>query len=265
MKPMILAPVLAALVAASLWAAYGEEAIPAHVTMIDNDAQPASTPGPGEITSGIGALDYNFRSLFIELSEARAISRIVLQSDPGSQASGTSNRNLTAEALELYYSNDNVTFEKVTFRYGAPDKDTIVLDGFEVKAKYLKIHATCSKATAYAFVNYIRKMAPTFSEGSAQERVWGRPYLSDTKLAAVHGKIYHDLQDPLFQELLGDTPGPKRVLYWSGNVDDEAGRVRPWFRAQAKQFGYRYVFEEQLQETARHHLVAGGKTRPDLE
>lgn len=219
--------------------------IQATVTMIDGDTQPATTPGPGSIDGDV-ALDYNYRSIFVTLEEPTIVSNIILKSDPFLHA-GASNVNLTAGRLELYYSNDNVNFKKVNFKYSTPDNNTIVLDGLQGEAKYLKIHTTCDQGTNYKFVNNLKKMVPTFVP------------------PPLKGGNYYELEDPLFESLLSDVPGPNRVLDWAGNCDDELGRVRPWFRAHAKKFGYRYVFEEQLQEAARHNLVESGKRRPELD
>ncbi len=241
-----------------------EEKIIGHTTMIDGDTSPATTPGPGRIT-GVAAFDYNFRSVFVELAKAHTLARIVVKADPLSQGGMGCHQNLSAESLELYYSNDNVKFEKVDFRYSTLDKDTFVLDGFEVTARYFKIHTTCDRSTDYKFENVMNKIVPTFPPPPPDRQVWGRPYLSDSNLAAIHGKNYYDLPDPRFEELLGDGAGPQQVLYLAGNVGDELGRVRPWIRAHAKKFGYRYVFDEQLAEAVQHNLVAEGKTRPEFE
>jgi hypothetical protein len=51
-------------------AGQGQEAtIPGRVTLLDADATPAITPGPGGVSSGVVALDYNLRSLFVELRD----------------------------------------------------------------------------------------------------------------------------------------------------------------------------------------------------
>jgi len=122
-----------------------------------------------------------------------------------------------------------------------------VLEGFRVEARYLKIRAVCDRRTNYQFCNHLSRMVPTF----AAPRLEGTPY--------------YELEDPIFAALCGDVPAQRRVLYWSGNCDDELGRLRPWFRAYAKKFGHRYVFEEQLEEAAEHKLVCSGKRRPELD
>ena len=51
-------------------AGQGQEAtLPGRVTLLDADATPAITPGPGAVSSRVVALDYNLRSLFIELRD----------------------------------------------------------------------------------------------------------------------------------------------------------------------------------------------------
>lgn len=240
----------------------------ATVTMIDGDVTPAATPGPGNIDGGIVGLDYNYRSIFIALEEERVIGSVVLKSNPSTRDAKTGNENLTADKLELYSSNDNASFQKVNFKYRAPDNDTIILDGFQVKTKYLKIHATCDKASNYKFVNHLRKMVPAFVLPPAkwkQEQGEGRPYLGAGTDSSSLEQTYYEVEDPLFKTLLGDVPAPKHVLVWAGNCDDEIGRYRPAFRAYAKKFGYRYVFEEQLEETAGHNMLYQGKMTPWLE
>ena len=222
--------------------------VPATVTIIDMDTKPATTPGPGTITSGIVALDCNYRSIFVELQDEQTLSGIVLKSDPSSHTGKTGIANLNADTLGVYVSHDNVRFVNVEFQYTAPDDQTVVLSGFSVKARYLKVHSTCGPRTRYEFVNRLNRMIPTF-----------------TRPTVMRKNTYYKLNDPLFRPLLSDVPGPDRVLYWSGNCDDELGRIRPWFRAHALKFGYRYVFEEQLEETAKHNLVYGGKTQPAFE
>ena len=221
--------------------------IEATVTMIEGDTTPATTPGPGDITSGVVAFDYNHRSLFVALAERQTVSTIVLKCDPASHRPGTSNENLLPGKLQLFCSDDNVVFRKLDVACDAPDKDTVVLSGFSVGTRYLKLHAMCDKRTAYRFVNYLSRMLPSFR----------RPQMEASP--------YYELPDPLFEELLGDAPGPKRVLYWAGNCDDELSRLRPSLRANAKRFGHRYVFEEQLRETAAHRLVYSGKRMPWLQ
>ena len=73
---------------------------------------------------------------------------------------------------------------------------------------------------------------------------------------------WYELEDPLFEELQGSTPGPDKFLYWTSVCDDELGRLRPWLQANAKRFGFRYVFEEQLQEAVRYKLLCGGRITP---
>ena len=137
--------------------AESSEQIEAKITMMDGDAKPATTPGPGSVDQGKVAFDFNHRSIFIALEEPTAVSSIVLKSDSGIFADA-SNVNLTADRLEVYFSNDNVEFEKVSFGYHTPDNSTIVLDGLQGVAKYLKIHTTCGWTTPYRFVNQLGKM-----------------------------------------------------------------------------------------------------------
>lgn len=128
------------------------ESLKAETSIIDGDITPAVTPGPGAIKSDCirAAFDYNYRSLFVAFAEEQAIVKIILKEDPS--AGGKANQNLTADTLEIYLSNDNVEFEKVEFKYNAPDTDTIILDNITAKGRYWKVHTTCGPDTPYRFV-----------------------------------------------------------------------------------------------------------------
>ena len=54
---------------------------------------------------------------------------------------------------------------------------------------------------------------------------------------------YFQIEEPLFEELLGDEPGPDRVLYY-GYEDVLTDEV---YRPYAKKFGHRYVLHEQVE------------------
>lgn len=83
-------------------------------------------------------------------------------------------------------------------------------------------------------------------------------------MGARERTLQYELKDPLFEPLLGDVAGPERILYWSTICGDKHGRSQRWLPAHAKKFGHRFVFEEQLEETARYKLVPRGRTRPAL-
>jgi hypothetical protein len=61
---------------------------------------------------------------------------------------------------------------------------------------------------------------------------------------------YFHIDNPLFETLLGNEPGPRHSLYYGYNdlfVDA--------YRDYALKFGHRYVYDEQYQEILDHHLV----------
>ena len=71
-----------------------------------------------------------------------------------------------------------------------------------------------------------------------------------------------EVKDPLFEELFGHTPAPKRFFSYTGKY--EAGRKGStrrlnMFRATAKRFGVRYVLAEMLDEAAEYNLICYGK------
>jgi len=223
--------------------------IPCEVSVIEADTGPGSTPGPGRF-AGQGthaALDWNNRSLFLDLGGERTVSRIVLRCDPAvspARRDETSNRSLTAATLELYSSTDNAAFARETFRLTMPDDRTVVLDGFQTDARYLKVHHVTAPDTSYAFINALDRMVQAFGSMAAPK-------------AFVLG-----LEDPLFEELFSDTPASTQFLSYSNKYEGRAGeggeQFRRLFRASAKRFGVRYVWEEQLDFAAAHGFIPYG-------
>ncbi len=224
--------------------------ISCEVSLIEADIEPVSMPGPGRL-AGQGthvALDWNNRSLFIDLGGRCAVRRVVLVCDPAvspARRDETSNRSLSLTTLELYSSNDNVTFIRQAFELARPDECTVVLDGFDVDARYLKVRHVTAPGTDYAFINALDRMV----------RVSGT-MITPTRLG-------FEIEDPLFQELFSDTPAPTQFLSYSskyeGRTVDERGEgVRRLFRATAKRFGLRYVWDEQLDFAAEHGFIPLG-------
>ena len=76
-----------------------------------------------------------------------------------------------------------------------------------------------------------------------------------------------EIEDPLFKQLFGDTPGPTRFFSYTGKY--EAGREASaarlsMFRATAKRFGARYVLSEMLDEAAEYNLICyGNQSEPE--
>jgi len=222
--------------------------IPTTVSLITGDREPLTTPGPGEYPGGTthAAFDWNYRSLFVDLGRERTVSRIMLRSNPHAlptHTQKTSNRNLTARTLELYSSTDNKTFRKEEFQLDKPDKDTVIMDGFRVKARYLKVHYASGPDTKYEFTNTLDMMLWAFAPRDAT------------------GRFGFELEDPLFEELFGDAPGPTRFFAYTSKYDGRRSGeyFRRALRATAKRFGARYVVDEQLDEAARYNLILYGK------
>lgn len=72
-----------------------------------------------------------------------------------------------------------------------------------------------------------------------------------------------EVEDPLFEELFGDRPGPKRFLTYGtkwgvGRTGEYAQRTRRFYQATAKRFGARFVVDEVLDEAAQYNLVVYG-------
>lgn len=61
---------------------------------------------------------------------------------------------------------------------------------------------------------------------------------------------YFHVENPLFETLLGDQPGPRHSLYYGYNDLFADG-----YRDYALKFGHRYVQQEQYQEIVDHHLI----------
>ena len=173
----------------------------ATVTVIDGDNRPVTTPGPGRRKGGVLALDANFRSLFVEFAVAPNVSSITLKCNPATAEIPIDNNNLNRDNLELYTSQDNRTFEKQEFNFSAPDKTTIILDGFQINAKYLKIHTTCDEGTDYRFINDLSRMTPTFVRPREKmatrlevDDPWNREMVSG-KTPAISVKVFTDVPE----------------------------------------------------------------------
>lgn len=90
------------------------------------------------------------------------------------------------------------------------------------------------------------------SPGEYAPRQGERPEGGDPVFEAIAASLegrslkraeYFQVEDPLFGELLGDEPGPDRVLYY-GYEDVLTDEV---YRPYAKKFGHRYVLQEQVE------------------
>ena len=229
--------------------AENETQLQATVTMILGDKTPERVSGAQEIMSGHVALDYGYRSVVIALPGETTITKIVLKADPETNRGRASNKNLSADNLEVYAADDNKSFKKLRFRLEATDSLTVVLDQITLdglhpaRARYWKVHYN-RKTLNYLFVNDLKKMVLVY--GSAPVAA----------VAETNPLRHYELPDPLFEPLLSDHPGPGFVMYWQAILGH--GRTTPYHpprsRAFAKKFGFRYVFEEELAEAARYNM-----------
>ena len=243
----------------------GETQLKGKVTMILGDKTPEGVSGAQVIQSGHAALDYNRRSLVIALSGETTVTRIVLKADPKkNRGQPTSNANMSADRLAVYASDDGKSFQRLRYRYEAPDPLTVVIAGITVDGlhpatgRYYKVHYN-QDTPAYLFVNAVQEMAVVYGTppaGAAAETATDADRLAPYRLA-----------DPLFAELLSDRPGPGFAMYWQNILGQ--GRATPyhppWYRAMAKKFGQRYVLAEELDEAVRYRLSPWVLPAPDYK
>ncbi|NUQ62616.1 MAG: discoidin domain-containing protein [Pirellulales bacterium] len=100
----------------------------------------------------------------------------------------------------------------------------------------------------------------------AQQNICDRPACDDKAGGGWDYRKGHRFEDPLFEELFGDIPGPTHFFSY-GVINDgrqaQTGGESPAgprnARETAKRFGFRFVLDEKLDEAARYGLVCFGK------
>ncbi|THF77319.1 DUF2341 domain-containing protein [Cohnella fermenti] len=120
------------------------------VGYLNDDRNPASGAIGNWSSTGAAALDYQYRSIGVDLGAAVSFNTVELK-----EASGPSR--IEKADLSLYVSNDNATFAKVTDFDFLKLNNRIVLYNFSATARYIKVH------------NHFDDAAFTFSGSNLQQ------------------------------------------------------------------------------------------------
>ena len=140
--------------------------------MVERDVRPQTGVAPFPDGARALALDYNHRSLVLDLGERRAIDLIQIYSS----RNGAGNINMDGTNVHLYTSDDNVTYRKVASEYLDPGPFVLELSGITAEARYFKVNCTFTEGedqfgagTDYGGAKAFRK-APKEAESSSDEQ-----------------------------------------------------------------------------------------------
>ena len=173
------------------------------------DKDPANSPLKDWGYNGGLGFDNVYRSVGLDFGKEKQFRRVELIANIRTPATTY----VDAGNVSMWVSNDNVTYTKVAVDYSEPTVMKIVLTGFSVKARYVKIN--CDHDTPYAFGNSaFQGMIKAYQESAAPATSAEKNDLEKKKepeIVVGTGFTYGDGRYHLFYDVPGG--GRYRVAY----------------------------------------------------